>query len=380
MSDDGFSISRVHLLNRRTLLRAALVGAAGAAGSALLAACGAGTSPTATPASATSAAPTAIAVRPTTAPAAPSAAAGSTASAAAWSAAAPPTTSADTAVSAGGTVAASPASVAVNGKFPLTGPGVPDAYLFPPPPFKAVPAVPGRGGKVSILGGTQLPPMARRDRNPYWQELDKRLGVTTDRTLVPLSSYAEKIAVVVASGDIPDLRLVRPNMAPDLNKVLQQGAFADLTSYVTGAALNDYPNLAKYRDDTWKYAKTKDKLYGLPFQNYRFGSNMLMYRRDWAQKLGVPQPKNADEVYRLLIGMFKGDPDGNGKADTWGLSVSPPNNLLFPFLQSMFRVPNGWRLQDGKLTNAIETDEFKQSLAFAKRLWDGGAYSRTRRR
>ena len=292
MSDDGFSISRVHLLNRRTLLRAALVGAAGAAGSALLAACGAGTSPTATPASATSAAPTAIAVRPTTAPAAPStAAAGSTASAAASSAAAPPTTSAGTAASTGGTVAASPASVSVNGKFPSTGPGVPDAYLFPPPPFKAVPAVPGRGGKVSILGGTQLPPMTPRDQNPYWQELDKRLGVTTDRTLVPLSSYAEKIAVVVASGDIPDLTLVRPNMAPDLNKVLQQGAFADLTSYVTGAALNDYPNLAKFPDYTWKYAKTKDKLYGLPFQNYRFGSNMLMYRRDWAQKLGLPQPK-----------------------------------------------------------------------------------------
>lgn len=277
-------------------------------------------------------------------------------------------------VSRGGSAQTPQASPApAPGIYPSTGPGVPDAFLTFPAPFKSVEGVPGNGGTVSILGGTQLPPITPRDQNTYWQELDKRMGVTTDRQLVPFSEYPQKMAALLASDDVPDLTLVRVSLAPDLSRAIVQGAFTDLTPYLTGDALSEYPNLALLPDYTYKYAQINEKLYGLPFQNFRVGNNLLMYRQDWVEALGFTNSTNADEVFELIVAMSKGDPDGNGTEDTFGLGAD--SNLLASFIQGMFRVPNGWRLNDdGTLTAAHETDEFQQSLEFARRLWEAGAY------
>ncbi len=269
------------------------------------------------------------------------------------------------------TPAASPAPAA--GVYPSTGPGVPDAFLSFPEPFKSVERVPGNGGTVSILGGTQLPPITPRDQNTYWQELDRRMGVTTDRQLVPFAEYPQKMAALLASDDVPDLTLVRASMAPDLSRAMIQGAFSDLTDYLTGDALQEFPNLARLPDYTYTYAKVNERLYGLPFQNFRVSNNLLMYRQDWVTALGFTNPTNADEVFELIVAMSKGDPDGNGTEDTFGLGVD--SNLLPSFIQGMFRVPNGWHLNDdGTLIAAHETDEFQQALEYARRLWEAGAY------
>lgn len=100
----------------------------------------------------------------------------------------------------------------------------------------------------------------------------------------------------------------------------------------------------------------------------------LLYRQDWAEKLGIPAPKNADDIAHLFTTMTKNDPDGDGKPDTWALGGQGADWSM-PFLRGMFRVPNGWRKNpDGTLTNQIETDEFKQSLVFARTLNEAGVY------
>ena len=72
--------------------------------------------------------------------------------------------------------------------------------------------------------------------------------------------------------------------------------------------------------------------------------------------------------------MTKSDPDGNGKPDTWALGGQGADWSM-PFIRGMFRVPNGWRQNaDGTLTNQIETDEFKQAIAFARKLSEAGVY------
>jgi putative aldouronate transport system substrate-binding protein len=38
----------------------------------------------------------------------------------------------------------------------------------------------------------------------------------------------------------------------------------------------------------------------------------------------------------------------------------------------VFRVPNDWRSDSGKLTKDIETDEFKAAVAYVRTLWDAG--------
>ncbi len=377
MSDDGIrSIAR---LDRRTLFRAALAGATLAAGSALLAACGGETAAgTATPAAnagatptaprPTTAATTAATSAPTTAPAA-TAATGSVASGAGTPA-------------TGGTAptaapAASPAAAA-SGKLTSPAYGVPDAYVKYPPTFKTVNVIPAKGGKVTIFKASQLPPPTPKDQNAYWQELDKRVGATTEYTLVPVSSYREKFAAVAAAGDFADINLLWPSLAPDQYKIIQQGAFTDLTPYLNADARKEYPNLSQYPDYAWKNSTIKGKLWWVPRMNFLWGGNELMYRRDWAEKLGPPEPKNAEEFFTLMVAMTKNDPDGNGKPDTWGLggyNNDWNSGWSMGFITGMYRVPNNWRKNaDGTLVKDIETEEFKQSLAFARRLFEAGVY------
>ncbi|MCA1668431.1 MAG: extracellular solute-binding protein [Thermomicrobia bacterium] len=194
-----------------------------------------------------------------------------------------------------------------------------------------------------------------------------------DFTLVPLPQYTEKASALIAAGDIPDILLISPLTAPDQYKVVQQGAFTDLTAALSGDALAAYPNLARYPAAAWKNAAIRGKCYGVPRLSLAIGP-ALLYRQDWAEKLGLPAPKNADEFLALATAMTKNDPDGNGKPDTWALGGQGADWSL-PFIRGMFRVPNGWQQNpDGTLTNQIETDAFKQSLAFARTLHAAGVY------
>lgn len=375
MRDQGILVQPYR---RRAVLRAAVTGAALSAGSALLAACGGTTSPTVT------AAPT---TKPTTAPASSSAPAAVTPTTAPAASAASPTTTPSVAATmspasavsgtASGTTAASPMADA-SGKIASGNPAVPDAYLKYPPTFKTVAVIPGKGGKVTIFKASQLPPPTPKDQNAYWQELDKRLGVQTDYTMVPISSFREKFVALTASGDLSDINLIYPSIAPDQYKAIQQGAFTDLTPYLMGDTRNEYPNLAKYPDFAWKNSLIKGKLWWVPRMNFLWGGNELMYRKDWLSKLGLAEPKNTDEFFNTMVAFTKNDPDGNGKPDTWGLggySNSFGVAWSIDFLRGMFRVPHNWRKNpDGTLTYFIETDEFKQTLAFAKKLFDAGVY------
>ena len=337
--------------SRRALLRAAR----GAAGAVTLAACGGTASPTAPAAS--TAPPVGAAARPS--PAATGAPVGAGAGT----------------TPAGATgAAASPGLATGEGIIPSPAPGVPEAYLKLPPPFKSVARPPSTGGKVSVAILTYSPPVPERGQNKYWQELERRLGLTYDATLIPPDAYREKTAVLIAGGSLPDLTFVEQLNAPDLLRAVDQGAFLDLTAALSGDRLKEYPNLAKIPDYAWKNVKIKGKIYGVPSPRF-IPDRALLYRDDWAQKVGPAQPKNADEFRQLLQNMTHGDPDGNGRADTFGIGSWGTFVLDLPFFQNMFRTPNEWRLNpDGTLTNTVETEEFKAAVAYVKQLWEAGLF------
>jgi len=264
-----------------------------------------------------------------------------------------------------------------NGKIPSPAPGVPDAYLKPPPPFKSVATAPGKGTKVSAFLIAYLSPPTPHDGNKYWQELEKRLGISgLDMTLVPQANYVEKVSATVAGGNLPDLFFLDLSRVPDQNKTIQQGAFTDLTPFLTGDALKEFPNLALFPPQVWKNSAVSKKIWGVPRPRALAG-NTLLFRQDWADKLGITRPKNGDDFLNLLTAFTKNDPDGNGKADTYGMTAKPDGTAIFniDFFAGMFRVPNGWKLNgDGTLVSSIETDEFKALVTYMRKLYEAGIF------
>lgn len=348
-------------LSRRLFLRASLAATAAVAAGAVLAACGETAAPTPMAPAAT-AAPTVAASAPTAAPTiAASASTATTAPAASGTAVAALATS-------------TPLAAAASGKIPGGSPLVPDAYTKLPPPFASSTAPPAKGGKISVFMVAYNPPPAPKAQNRYWQELEKRVGAQLDLTFVTAASYGEKIAVVTAGGDLPDLMYIDTSMAPDQYRALLQGAYTDLTPLLTGSALKEFPNLATFPQRLWDSMAISKKLYGVPRMRY-FANGPLFFRQDWAEKVGIPQAKNAEELFNLMAALAKMDPDGNGRADTYGMTGISNNIFSLNWLYHMFRVPNMWRQNpDGSLTNQIETDEFRATIAYARRLWEAGAY------
>ena len=252
--------------------------------------------------------------------------------------------------------------------------GVPIAYTTYPEPYTTVDEVPGNGGSVSVLALSYAPPPTPKDDNQFWQELESRLGVTWEADLVPIDSYGERIATTFAGGDLPDLFFLLPGTTrPVIYEAIEQGAFTDLTDIVESDQINDYPNLAAYPSYLWDAARVNGRVWGVPKPVLR-NNDPTAYRKDWGDALGYESLTDAQVVHDMLVAMSTEDPDGNGSQDTWG--VAPYAGAWFNFIfNQMFHVPYGWRLNDdGTLTNAIETDEYRQSLEYIVQLYEDGAY------
>ncbi len=273
------------------------------------------------------------------------------------------------------------AAPGADGKIASGSPDVPDAYTKFPAVRTGNLATPGKGGKLTTLQVSYTPPPTAHDGNRYWQELEKRLGVKWEPTFVPAASYNEKFAAQIAGGDLPEIVSlgfgIPGGAGAGVSTVLQainQGVFTDLTPYLDGDNLKEYPNLAAFSSRLWKNARLKDKIMRVPSPS-QLVNNSLIYRPDWAAKVGVPQVRNADDFYRMAVGMSKMDPDGNGSADTFGFGSNSNGDFNLTGIRCMFRIPQDWKLNpDGTLTYYIETPEFKEAITFARRLYEGGAY------
>lgn len=233
--------------SRRTTLRTSLSAVALAASGAILGACGSDETPTAT-----TGASRAATVAPTNAAPTPAAmpAVAATAPATGANATVPPV--AATAQPTRITSAAPATGPAMGGFSPSPAPNVPDAYTKLPPPFPSVAAVPGRGKTVSaFLIGYNPPVPGRATNRCYWQELERRLGATWEPTVTPAASYVEKLATLVASGNLPDLTFLQLEYAPDHNRLMLQGAYTDLTPFLAGDALKTSPGSRRRCGGMW---------------------------------------------------------------------------------------------------------------------------------
>src|SRR5262249_17523091 len=123
---------------------------------------------------------------------------------------------------------------------------------YPKSPFQAVPKAPGNGGDVTIAGET-LNPLIPLDQNTLWQDVNKGLNVNLKLNLAPFSDWAfGKFQTLVAGGDLPDLTMIPiggviPNLPDFLESKIQ-----DLTPFVSGDNIKEYPNLANLPTIGWK--------------------------------------------------------------------------------------------------------------------------------
>jgi putative aldouronate transport system substrate-binding protein len=257
--------------------------------------------------------------------------------------------------------------------------GLDPAYFkFPSDLVKTVTTPPGDGSTITAITYLTLAPPPPMESNVAWQAVNKAINATLRMDQVTAADYPARVNVVIAGSDIPDF-IYNPTTNVPWGVIAGLPGFvkakcADLTPYLSGDAIKEYPNLAHYTNYTWRSGVIENKIYALPIARPPIGP-VMMYRPDIFDKAGISidkAPKNADDFKRMLVAVTR--PQDN----QWGIAAgqasffqTTPNNAL----SAMFRVPNNWKLDaSGKLIKDVETEEFKAYVGWSRDLWAAGVW------
>jgi putative aldouronate transport system substrate-binding protein len=246
--------------------------------------------------------------------------------------------------------------------------GLLDAFLrYPANPVHAFTAPPGNGGTVSGFVQTASPIPPALGQNSYWQELNRRLGVDLQLTIVPTPDMAIKFATLVAGNDLPDIiepALNTPNGMPAGIANLPAWLAArchDLTPLLAGDAVKEYPFLANLPTDAWKQCRYNGGIYGVPVPR-GVGGTLMFRRDDLFTQLGVnPNPTTFAE-FRDVCKQIS-----SPSANRWACAQAP-----LDFIRMMLGLPWRWRNEGGKLTSSYELEENKQALSDAAQMMKDG--------
>ncbi|MCR5421362.1 MAG: extracellular solute-binding protein [Lachnospiraceae bacterium] len=148
----------------------------------------------------------------------------------------------------------------------------------------------------------------------------------------------------------------------------RDGAFVNLNDYIWDE--EKYPNLSKLNKNVAGALNINGELFAIP-RGRELGRYGISYRKDWADKLGIAEPKTPEDVFNMIHAFTYEDPDGNGKDDTIGMEMTSYTGP-FDIIQSWFGVGTGWALEDGKLIPAHMQAEYKEAMDYIKKIYDDG--------
>lgn len=242
--------------------------------------------------------------------------------------------------------------------------GLRPAYFnFPKNLVQSVAQAPGKGGDVNVMfyviAGAPSTPL---DQNPAWQEINKQVNATIKVTFVSYADYPTRLATILAGGELPDMFCISV-----LGSLIQgmpdfmAANCADLTPFLGGDAIKDYPNLAALPPSGWPTAVFNKKIYSVPQVDTNTGPDLVGNGKQLAAVgASFDSIKNTDDFTRLTKQLTRA-------GSQWAIGSNILNWVLM-----VFRAPNDWSAAGGKLTKDIETDEYMAAVAYLRSLWDAG--------
>ena len=149
--------------------------------------------------------------------------------------------------------------------------------------------------------------------------IEEKFNVKINLQYMPFGTdYDNKISVLLASGDAPDMFLCTGTAS--LTFALD-GLLADMTPFVNSQTM---PNYFKYwfSEKELKGYAIANGFWRAPFPYPKRSYRVYYVRKDWLDKLGLKVPETYDDMIDVMRKFTFNDPDGNGKKDTYGLTAA----------------------------------------------------------
>ncbi len=153
------------------------------------------------------------------------------------------------------------------------------------------------------------------------------------------------------------------------NDLIDSGQFMEVKSLWDKYASPTYKKAVNEDPTMWYPFMRKDGAYAIPIPDYAWNNDTVLWiRQDWMEKLKLPEPKTLADLEKIMDAFTNQDPDGNGKNDTYGITLalkdsfrSTQNTASFIF-GAYGTIPEQWNEVDGKLAYGSIHPGSKQAL------------------
>lgn len=228
----------------------------------------------------------------------------------------------------------------------------------------------GRGNiTVTVYDRGKVPPeVGTITDNPIVDWINENGPVDVSFVSVPRWESKEKINLLFASGDAPDL--IYEYDTAIKNQLYSQGLLMPLDDMIEKYSttykkiLEDNPAIKKM------VTKPDGHMYEFARALGTSPNHTLFIRTDWLEKLNLEVPKTEAEFYEVAKAFAERDPDGNGIDDTYGYNMSFIGGYIIDAMFNNYTV----KVKDDSIVPSWENAE--AALRFRKRLYDEGIVDR----
>lgn len=219
----------------------------------------------------------------------------------------------------------------------------------------------------------------------FFDEMEKLTGVSWTFDLVERDSLAERKALLLGSGQLPDVMAGVGFTDAELLDYGSMGAFLPLEDYINEQTM---PNLTAFLEENPEYkammTSSDGHIYSLIYVS-AVPRDVAGYKtwvnNEWLKALNLEIPATLDEFHDMLAAFKTQDPNGNGQADEIPISFSSQSNGIAMFRAAILAA-NGiagnnynsdlYLDADDNVQYVYTSEAYKAYLEFAHTLYSEG--------
>lgn len=184
---------------------------------------------------------------------------------------------------------------------------------------------------------------------------------------VPEANYNDRLNTAFATGTLPMVVPMNFQMFNQFKDAIRAEQFWEIGPY-----LDEFDNLSKLKPEILANTNVDGKIYSL-YQGRPLSRQGIIYRKDWADQLGLSAPATTDEFFEMARAFTEDDPNQSGKNDTFG--VADRSDLVygsFKTIASWFGVPNEYGIKEGQIIPEFMFPQYIDTLKFMRNLYENG--------
>ncbi|MGZ9583270.1 ABC transporter substrate-binding protein [Paenibacillus marinisediminis] len=224
------------------------------------------------------------------------------------------------------------------------------------------------------------------ETNEFTKWYEEKTNVKVEWTIVPEQSAQEKLNLMLASNDYPDV-IMGFGVTPAQQMIYgKQGVFLPLNEYIDKYSVNLVKAFEENKVIKPSITAPDGNIYALPEINDCYHCSMaqkMWIYKPWLDKLNLQVPTTTEELYTVLKAFKEKDPNGNGKPDEVPLSGAPRGkgwlSSIDGFIMNAFvynSVFNESRyhmyIENNKVQVSYNKPEWQEGLKYLNKLYSEG--------